>query len=79
VEGATRAGQPYASLSHLGIGRVALYTRNLRQTYEELKTQGDEFLSRPELPRNSVADVLFRCFKDPDGTILELIEPTARA
>jgi catechol 2,3-dioxygenase-like lactoylglutathione lyase family enzyme len=72
-------GQPYASLSHLGIGRVALYTTNLRQTYEELKAQGDEFLSGPELPPNSVADVLFRRFKDPDGTILELIEPTARA
>jgi len=44
-----------------------------------LKAKGVEFLSGPEMLRNSVADVLFCCFKDPDGTILELIEPTARA
>jgi glyoxylase I family protein len=72
-------GPPYANLSHLGIARVALYTTNLPRVYEDLKAKGVEFLSGPEMLRNSAADVLFCCFKDPDGTILELIEPKARA
>ncbi len=69
---------PYASLSHLGIARVALYTANLRETYAELKAKGVAFLSEPVILKSPVADVLFTCFRDPDGTILELIEPTAR-
>jgi hypothetical protein len=41
-----------------------------REMYEKLKANGTEFLSEPQL----MGDSSFVCFKDPDGTILELIQ-----
>jgi glyoxylase I family protein len=67
-------GKPYPKLNHLGIARVALRTRDLRATYEELKSKGVKFISEPVVLHTPVGDSLFACFYDPDGTILELIE-----
>ena len=66
------AGQPYPHLYHTGVARMCLKTTNIWQMYEELKAKGVEFLSEPKLlPGTSVTIV---CFKDPDGTFLELLE-----
>jgi len=67
--------KPYAKLNHLGIARVALYTKNLYETYEELKNKGVRFISEPVVLRTPGGEAPFVCFYDPDGTILELIEP----
>ena len=72
-------GKPYAKLNHLGIARVALFTKNLRETYEELKAKGVKFISEPVVLHTPAGDTLYNCFYDPDGTILELIEPARRA
>ena len=67
---------PYAHLYHLGIGRIALATQDLDADVAELKAHGVEFLSEPvsvELDGRPAA-MRFVCFKDPDGTILELVQ-----
>lgn len=67
--------KPYARLNHLGIARIALYTKGLRDEYQRLKGEGVEFISEPVVIRTAAGPALFACFYDPDGTILELIEP----
>jgi glyoxylase I family protein len=65
-------GQPYPHLYHTGIARICLKTTNIQQDYEDLAAKGIEFLSEPKvLPGTSVSIV---CFKDPDGTFIELLE-----
>lgn len=67
-------GKPYPHLYHAGICRIALWTKNLQGTYDELKAKGVEFFSEPQVLKNPGGDVPFVCFADPDGTVLELIE-----
>jgi len=67
-------GQPYPNLYHAGAARIALKTKNLPQVYEDLKAKGVEFLSEPQELTFPVGKASFVCFKDPDGTILELID-----
>ena len=62
--------EPYPHLAHMGICRMALRTPNVPKVYEELKAKGVEFFSEPQVFEGGVA---FVCFKDPDGTIIELI------
>jgi glyoxylase I family protein len=65
-------GRPYPHLYHTGIARICLKTTNIQQDYEDLAAKGIEFLSEPKtLPGTSVSIV---CFKDPDGTFIELLE-----
>ena len=65
-------GQPYPHLYHTGIARICLKATNIQQDYEDLAAKGIEFLSEPKvLPGTSVSIV---CFKDPDGTFIELLE-----
>jgi catechol 2,3-dioxygenase-like lactoylglutathione lyase family enzyme len=68
-------GKPYAKLNHLGIARIALFTKNLYDTYDELKSKGVRFISEPVVLKTPAGDTPYACFYDPDGTILELIEP----
>ncbi|MBM4259418.1 MAG: VOC family protein [Deltaproteobacteria bacterium] len=69
-------GTPYAHLYHTGIARIALFTKNLDDEYTRLKADGVECVSEPVVIRfGSKAGAKFFCFKDPDGTFLELIEP----
>jgi glyoxylase I family protein len=69
--------KPYAQLNHLGIARIALFTKGLRAEYQRLKGEGVSFISEPVTIRTGAGTALFACFYDPDGTILELIEPGA--
>ena len=65
-------GQPYPHLYHTGIARMCLKTTNIERDYRDLSGKGIRFLSEPKkLPGASVSIV---CFKDPDGTFVELLE-----
>jgi glyoxylase I family protein len=65
-------GKPYDALNCTGVARVCLKTKGIWQMYERLKARGVSFLSEPKkLPGTEVTIV---CFKDPDGTFLELLE-----
>jgi len=65
-------GRPYPALNYTGVARVCLKTRGIWQVYESLKAKGIKFVSEPKkLPGTEVTIV---CFKDPDGTFLELLE-----
>jgi catechol 2,3-dioxygenase-like lactoylglutathione lyase family enzyme len=67
---------PYDHLYHYGIARIALATTDLDADMARLKDAGAEFLSEPvSMPPESGMPSRFVCFKDPDGTVLELVEP----
>ena len=70
------AGLPYKSMAHPGIARVAFTTSALDDDIATLTQANVEFLSDSPAqvagPRDS--QVRFICFKDPDGTVLELVE-----
>ena len=66
---------PYPHLYHLGIVRIALLTSDMDADVRALKGRGVEFVSEPVLLSPPDAPpARFVCFKDPDGTILELVE-----
>jgi catechol 2,3-dioxygenase-like lactoylglutathione lyase family enzyme len=65
------AEPPYEHLGHLGLNRIALWTIGLDEEYERLIGDGVEFLSEP---KTMGGHSKFVCMRDPDGTIIELIE-----
>jgi len=68
-------GAPYPHLYHLGIARIALVTSDLDADLAELREMGVELISEPAtLPGPGGTKTRFVCFKDPDGTILELVD-----
>jgi glyoxylase I family protein len=70
---------PYPHLYHYGIARVALATDDLEGDMARLAAAGAVFLSKPvSMPPSSGSHARFVCFKDPDGTILELVENSGR-
>lgn len=64
-------GAPAPDLAHVGAARIALWTIGIDQEYQRLRAAGVEFLSEPVAMPGGTR---FCCFKDPDGTILELID-----
>ena len=67
-------GQPYPTLNNVGICRIAFTVDDIDKTYEELKAKRIEFvapLKKVDGPGGGKIGVV--CFKDPDGTILELL------
>jgi catechol 2,3-dioxygenase-like lactoylglutathione lyase family enzyme len=67
-------GTPYPTLNNVGICRIAFTVDDIDKTYEELRTKKVDFvapLKKIEGPGGSKIGVV--CFRDPDGTILELI------
>ena len=71
----TDASPPYPHLYHLGIARIALSTDDLDGDMARLQAEGVEFLSEPaSVTLDGQPATRFVCFKDPDGTILELVE-----
>ena len=67
-------GQPYPTLNNVGICRIAFTVDDIDKTYEELKAKKVEFvapLKKIDGPGGAKIGVV--CFKDPDGTILELL------
>ena len=66
---------PYAKLNHLGIARIALASSDLDGDMARLKAEGVEFISEPAtVIWEDHPSSRFVCFKDPDGTVLELVE-----
>jgi len=67
-------GQPYPTLNNVGICRIAFTVDDIDKTYEELKAKKVEFvapLKKLDGPGGRKIGVV--CFKDPDGTVLELM------
>jgi glyoxylase I family protein len=67
-------GQPYATLNNVGICRIAFTVDDIDKTYEGLKAKRVEFvapLKKIDGPGGAKIGVV--CFKDPDGTVLELL------
>jgi len=65
---------PYPHLYHLGLARVALASDDLDADIARLKAAGVEFLSEPAtVELAGQRPTRFVCFKDPDGTVLELV------
>ncbi len=66
---------PYANLYRPGLARLALASADLQADYEYLLAQGVEVLSPPATVYASADHgSSFFCFKDPDGTFLELVQ-----
>ncbi|MBM4245187.1 MAG: VOC family protein [Deltaproteobacteria bacterium] len=66
---------PYPHLYHLGVARVALSTDDLDGDMARLAAAGVQFLSAPaQMPPDSGVNARFVCFRDPDGTVLELVQ-----
>jgi catechol 2,3-dioxygenase-like lactoylglutathione lyase family enzyme len=67
-------GQPYPTLNNVGICRIAFTVDDIDKTYEELKAKAIEFVAPlKKLTGPGGARMGVVCFKDPDGTVLELI------
>lgn len=67
-------GDPYSSLNNVGICRVAFTVDNIDDAYSALQRMNVEFVA--PLERVIGADgveIAYVCFKDPDGTVLEII------
>ncbi len=66
---------PYPNLYRLGIARLALRTTDISADYAYLLAQGVDVVSPPAtVALNEDHGSRFFCFKDPDGTFLELVE-----
>lgn len=66
---------PYSHLYHLGLARLALATTDMDADLAALEAMDVEFIGPPaRVVVNGVAGGRFVCFKDPDGTVLELVE-----
>ena len=65
---------PYALMNHLGISHLSLKTTNLDADITTLQDHGVVFFSDPVTIDRPVENSRLVCFKDPDGTLIELIE-----
>jgi len=67
---------PYPHLYHRGLARIAMATRDMDADLAALAEMGVELVGPPArvvvdgVPRGG----RFVCFRDPDGTVLELVE-----
>jgi catechol 2,3-dioxygenase-like lactoylglutathione lyase family enzyme len=66
-------GAPVETVYNVGFPRVAFYVENIQDVYGELRSQAD-FFSPPVITDLSGAKAGYNCFRDPDGTILQLYE-----
>lgn len=66
---------PYENLYRPGLARLAMLSTNLDADYQALEAEGVEILSPPATVMvDDTRGSRFFCFKDPDGTFLELVE-----
>jgi catechol 2,3-dioxygenase-like lactoylglutathione lyase family enzyme len=67
---------PYDGLNHLGLGRIAFTTDDIDADIELLRSHGVEFLSAApaSVPGPRGSTTRFICFRDPDGSVLELVD-----
>lgn len=75
-ESPTDPTPPYPHLYHLGLARIAMTTRDMDADLEALADMGVELVGPPGRVEIDGVPVggRFVCFKDPDGTVLELVE-----
>ena len=66
-------GQPYSTLNNVGICRIAFAVDDIEKTYADLKKMNVEFVAPLKTIELGGTKTSFVCFKDPDGTVLELI------
>ena len=72
TEYAKNAPQPPAGNDDLGIARLCLGSQDLAKDVEQLRSVGVEFLSDPTEGVGGLVDIAI-C-RDPDGTLIELIQ-----
>lgn len=67
---------PYKHLYHRGLARIAFATADMDADLKTLNSMGVELVGPPArvVVDGVAAGGRFVCFKDPDGTILELVE-----
>jgi catechol 2,3-dioxygenase-like lactoylglutathione lyase family enzyme len=66
---------PYPNLYRPGLARLAMRSTDLAADYATLEAEGVEILSPPATVMMSpTRGTRFFCFRDPDGTFLELVE-----
>ena len=53
---------------------IAIRTRNVRAAYEDLSARGIAFIREPHAPDPALGIIAVVCCRDPDGTLIELIE-----
>ena len=67
-------GEPYPTLNNVGICRVAFAVQDIDQVYERLKEMEVDFVTPLQRLTTPNGDPLAMvCFKDPDGSFLEII------
>jgi glyoxylase I family protein len=67
-------GQPYPTLNNVGICRIAFAVDDIDKTYADLQAKRVEFVAPlKKLTGPGGAKIGVVCFKDPDGTVLELM------
>jgi len=65
---------PYSEQNHLGIPSLSLTTTNLAADMAALTAHGIEY-SGPEMVDRPVLNSQLITFRDPDGTLIELVQP----
>ena len=67
---------PYENMNHLGLARVAFQSNDIESDIAELRAAGVHFLSEEPgaVAGPNGTTTRFICFKDPDGTVLELVD-----
>ncbi|NDH40333.1 MAG: hypothetical protein EBY45_07915 [Gammaproteobacteria bacterium] len=71
---------PYPNLYRPGLARIALSSADIDADYAYLVEQGVEVLSEPvNVHTSETSYARFFCFKDPDGTFLELVQVITEA
>jgi catechol 2,3-dioxygenase-like lactoylglutathione lyase family enzyme len=75
-ESPTDLAPPYPHLYHLGLARIAMVTRDMDADLAALADMGVELVGPPGQVEVDGVPMggRFVCFKDPDGTVLELVE-----
>src|SRR3989442_11229373 len=67
-------GQPYPTLNNVGICRIAFTVDDIDKTYADLRARGVEMVAPlKKLPGPGGNTIGVVCFRDPDGTVLELL------
>ncbi len=67
-------GEPYSSLNNIGICPIAFTVDDIDKTYADLQKMDVQFVAPlKKIKGPDGAEIGVVCFKDPDGTILELI------
>ncbi len=64
-----------SGLLNYGVPRIALRVDDIEAIVARLKAQGIKFFSEPQTITTLERKPRFACFKDPDGVILELVQP----